>query len=44
MNLARAIDEEGTDEETEINAEQLKLDAKNVIVTIFLVLVIFAIP
>ena len=43
MNLARGIDDV-EDEETEINTEQLKLDAKNVVMTIFLVLVIFAIP
>ena len=44
MNLARGIDDEVEDDDTVINTEQLKLDAKNVIMTIFLVLVIFAIP
>ena len=44
MNLARGIDDDIEDDDTEINTEQLKLDAKNVVMTIFLVLVIFAIP
>ena len=44
MNLARGFESVITDEETELNTEQLKLDAKNVVMTIFLVLVIFAIP
>ena len=44
MNLARGFEGVITDEDTELNTEQLKLDAKNVVMTIFLVLVIFAIP
>ena len=44
MNLARGFESVIADEDTELNTEQLKLDAKNVVMTIFLVLVIFAIP
>ena len=45
MSLARGtMDDSVVDDDPELNTEQLKLDAKNVVMTIFLVLVIFAIP
>ena len=45
MSLARGtMDDSVVDDDPELNMEQLKLDAKNVVMTIFLVLVIFAIP
>lgn len=45
MSLARgSMDDSVVDDDPELNTEQLKLDAKNVVMTIFLVLVIFAIP
>ena len=45
MSLARGTMEDSVvEDDPELNTEQLKLDAKNVVMTIFLVLVIFAIP
>ena len=45
MSLARGtMDDSVVEDDPELNTEQLKLDAKNVVMTIFLVLVIFAIP
>ena len=45
MSLARGtMDDSVAEDDPELNTEQLKLDAKNVVMTIFLVLVIFAIP